>query len=503
MNGHAPILSVFLNFIKKIYQYPLISLILLAVLSNIYLILDYQVVNRSSLSMLWSLAHPDATGVSLADVTLAKMISALAWLTGLSHVTAAYLLMLFCHTGIALLLLLIARFLGFSTVSQWALIFLLLSHPNYNDFRSYIIIEPVFWLLWLLAIYTLLRLHKTQTILSISLWLGIFLCATRISVAGWFWLLLFPFGALFWRPWRRKSVAYALLGYAGIVTVLLFSPIYYGDSAIRWLQESILSNPEPLFNALRLSNNNWVQEGDTLMSGVFVISGASSLILVRTLISLGVAGIFLAIYAMLKRQYRIIHYDYWRIIIYAMIFDFFIAVVLLILSADNVSVLSFSLTFLLLLFAALGLSYIFKKMHSGRYSRLSILVIIWCMVAYFAAGFIIFGPQQEHLKRGGLAFLQKHPDKPVYSNDSHFLFYADKNPGVTLLPQSAQALASYQSLYYAYSKNRRVELPAFWQNLTPQVRFANRHGDELLVFYLKKSGFEGEQNYRANKNLLQ
>lgn len=471
------------QWITKIYTHPLISMLVLAVLTNLYLIADYEVVNRSALKMLWSLAHPD--GVSENSI-LSQGIAAVHWLTGLDYVSSAHLLMIVAYTGIAVLLLLIADLLNFSLLSQWALIFLLLSHPNFNDFRSYIIVEPLFWLLWLLAIYNLLCFHKQQTILSVFLWLGIFLLATRLSVAGWFWLLLFPFGALFWKPWRRKSVSYALLGYAVTVGILLFLPIYHGVSPIHWLQESILANPQPLFETLRLNNNNWVKDGDTLMSAVFVFSGAASLILVRVMVGLGIACLFLLGYAVVKKQYQVIHYDYLRIIVYAIIFDFFIAVVLLILSADQSTVLSFSMTFLLLLFAALGLSYVFKKMSSGRYSRLTVLVIVWCMVAYFASGFIIFGPRQEHLKRAGLSFIKDNPKAIIYSNNEQFLFYADKNPKVSLSVSTAESLADNEQFYYAYAKNRHADLSDFWQSKEPISRYANSHGDELLIYEINE-----------------
>ncbi len=472
------------NWLLIIYRHPLAAMLMLAILSNIYLIVDYGVVNRSALSTLWSVAHDNSNSLSVS--VFAQLIAGVHWLTGLSYVNSAYLLMIVSYTGIAVLLLLIADWLGFSLLTQWSLIFLLLSHPNFCDFRSYIIVEPLFWLLWILAIYLLLRLYRTHTILSIVLWLILFLCATRLSVAAWFWLLLFPFGALFWKPWRRKSVAYALLGYAMIVGILLFLPIYQGTSPINWLQETIIANPQPLFDALRLKDNNWIKEGDILMSTVFVFSGAGSLILIRTMIGLSILCLMLAIYAVVKKQYQVINYDYLRIIIYAIIFDFIIAVTLLVLSADRSSVLSFSISLLLLLFASQGLSYVFKKISTGRYSRLSVLVIVWGLVAYFASGFIIFGPRQSHLKEAGLTFAKAYPDVVVYSENSEFLFYADKNPDIILSNDDAENLSEIADFYYAYSKNHRSDLSPFWQSQKVVSRFVNNRDDELIIFHFNR-----------------
>ncbi len=332
----------------------------------------------------------------------------------------------------------------------------------------------------------LLRLYKTHTILAIICWLVLFLCATRFSVAAWFWLLLFPFGALFWKPWRRKSVAYALLGYAVIVGVLLFLPIYHGTTPIAWLQETIIANPQPLFDALRLKDNNWVKEDDILMSTIFVFSGAGSLILIRTMIGLSILCLILAVYAVLKKQYRIINYDYLRIIIYAIIFDFMIAVTLLVLSADRSSVLSFSISLLLLLFAAQGLSYVFQKMAMGRYSRLSFLVIVWCIVAYFASGFIIFGPRKNHFKEAGEYFAKNYAEQVLYGADNLFLFYAQHNPNVQLNRNDAKNLSEIADFYYGYSKNHHNKLPEFWQSQKVVARFHNDRNDELIIFHLGK-----------------
>ncbi|MGY0399389.1 MAG: hypothetical protein ACWIPH_05535 [Ostreibacterium sp.] len=467
-----------------VYRRPIIAMIVLALLSNLYLIADSGVVNRSSILLLWKLANLPTTDVSGFGI-LGQMVFWCAHLLGISVITAGHLLMVFCFMGISLLLLLIARYLEFSLMSQWALIFLVLSNVSFNDFRGYIIIEPIFWLLWLLAIYLLLVLHKKWTIVSIGLWLCLFLLATRFSVVAWFWLLLFPFGALFWRPWRRKSVAYALIGYAIIVSLLLILPVYQGISPIQWFRETILTHPETLLNALSLSNNNWLPEGDYMMSGVFIFSGATSLVAVRTLISLGVIPLLLVIYSVMRQQYKVVNPDYFRILIYVLGFDIFISVIMLILAADRASILSFSSCFLLLLFATLGLSYIFKKIQQQQYSRLTVLIIVWSMVAYFASGFIIFGPQKTHIKVAAQAFAtEPHGSDPVYSNDGYFLFYQNKKPSSLLSVSMAERLSKSQSFYYGYSKNRNRDLPVFWQEQTPIATFANRHGDQLLIYHL-------------------
>ncbi|PIE42031.1 MAG: hypothetical protein CSA47_02340, partial [Gammaproteobacteria bacterium] len=355
------------------YRYPLAGGVLLSMLSSVYLIHDFAVVNRSALADLWRLQQPD----SVADSVFDSLLLALSRWFAVDVVGAGHLLMIIVHALLLVLLLLIAKQLCLAKISRWALIFLLLAHPSYNDFRAYILPEPLFWCVWLFAIWVLLKYYRSHTIAAIISWFVVFLLATQLTVAAWFWLLLFPFGALFWKPWRRKTVAYALLGYAVIVSILLFLPVYQGISPLDWVIETVVNNPNSLAEVLGLNQSNWVKEENSLMAGVFVFSGATSLVVIRVLIAFGLVCGGLVLYAVLRRQYTIIDQERLRILIYVAAFDLFISVLLFVLDKGG-SLVSFSLSLLLFLPAALGLSYIFKKMATQRYSRLSTLVIVWC-----------------------------------------------------------------------------------------------------------------------------
>lgn len=485
MKAYQEKLTVWLGIL---FRYPLPLGMILSILTSIYLIYDVAVVNYGSLDMLWNIQQFQKNidhSVLLTPGT--EPIAFISNLLGGRVVFSAYLVMVVTHALITGILILMARRLGFSLLTQWAFILLLLSHPNYNDFRVYIIIEPLFWLLWLAAIYCLLRWHRDRSVLAITLWLTLLLIGTYLSVVGWFWLLLFPFGALFWKPWRRKSVAYALLGYALIVGVLLFLPLYQGEAPIQWFMESVINNPNELAQVLSL-DNNWVKEDDHLLSGVFIFSGASSLIIIRLLIMLSIVSLFLLIYAILKKQYQIINHNLLRIIVYAIVFDLFISIVLMILAKDGESVMSFSTVFLCLFFSALGLSYVFKKMQAGHYSRLTVLVIVWCLVAYIANGFIIFGPKKDYIKTAAQTFIAQYPTATVYSNDALFAFYTGNSPDDIIESDYTPLLKSKDNTYYAYAQSRKKSLPKRWQAQTPLAIFANQRGDRLLIFTLDGTG---------------
>lgn len=477
------------------YRQPLLMGVILSLLSSYYLIVDFAVVNQSSLSLLWALHQS-----SNEPTFFGQLIKQTGSLFNISFIDAGHVLMVLSHALLMGLLLSIAKQLYFAKTSRWALILLMLSNPSYNDFRTYIIVEPLFWCCWLLAIYVLLLYYRQHTLFAIAVWFCSFLFATQFVVAAWFWLLLFPFGALFWKPWRRKSVAYALLGYAVIVIVLLFLPVYQGDTPLRWLITTIVENPDNLSEVFGLNQSNWIQEENLLMVGVFVFSGATSLVIIRTLIAFGLACVGLAVYAVLRKQYTIVDGDRLRILLYVVVFDLFISVVLFVIDKNHVSLASFSVSLLLFLLAALGLSYLFKKMLNGRYSRLTVLVIVWCLVAYIASGFIIFGPRKGYLREAGTVAL-RYNDLPLYSGDELFLFYARQDPERTTTWENIQVAVGDYAFYYAYGKNRNRKLPDSLQLYTPIERFANRRGDSLLIYRFTPTGIAThDSNGNNNSN---
>lgn len=469
------------SFSTFIYAHPVIFGTLLSLLSSLYLINDYVVVNRSALLPLWHLAQGDKQ--TYLGVT-GQIIAALSQWLDISLVDAGHVLMMLLHALITAVLMLIAGVLNFALPSRWALLFLLLAHPNYNDYRTYIIAEPLFWLLWLSALLVLLIYHRRHSVFAIVAWLVIFLLATTLTAAAWFWLLLFPFGALAWKPWRRKSVAYALIAYAVLVGTLLFLPLYQGDSPLLWFIDTMWDNPGRLASLVDIRDSNWVKEENRLMAVIFVVSGAGSLVVIRTLIALGMVCSGLTVYAVMRKLYRIIDKEQLRIVQYAIIFDVLITVTLFIIDAEQQSILAFSSSLLLLFFAALGLSYIWKKAYNGSYSSVSVLVIIWCLVAYVATGYIIFGPRKAHIKIAAEVFVSEHPTAQLYSNDNFFLFYSHHNPDNTISPYIAEQLNHRQTFFYAYEKNRNRPLPKFLASKTPLYEYHNRHGDALLIYEL-------------------
>ncbi len=461
---------------KACYRRPLFTGVVLSLLTSLYLIADYAVINRSVLPLLWQLQHGDETSL------FGQLILGVSNLLGVELITAGHWLMVICHAAITALLLLIAKQLFFSKLSRWALIFLLLANPSYDDFRTYIMVEPLFWCCWLLAVYALLTLYKRHTVMAIAIWFTVFLLATELTLVAWFWLLIFPFGALFWRPWRRRSVAYALLGYAVIVGILLLLPVgENGITPLQWWINTLVNRPSSLSDILGLNQSSWVKEENSAMASVFVFSGAISLVVVRTLISLGIVCTGLAVYAVIRRQHKIVDEEHLRILFYLIGFDLFISVVVFVINKDSGSLVPFSICFLLILLAALGLSYVFKKMATARYSRLTVLVIVWCLVAYFASGMIIFGPRRGYVKEAG-QYAKTLKELPLYADNALFLYYAGADSGKTTEWKAIQPQLGQQAFYFAYSKHRHKLLNNGLEHYQPLATFGNPRGDKLLIY---------------------
>ncbi len=481
------------KLLNKIYERPIISAFFISLITGIYLFYDIGVINASSLEFFWNIESLNGfySEIYSDHGFFALCIALLSKVTGFSLETSGQVIMLFSHGFIAVFLLLIAKDLKFSNLSCWVLIFLLLAHSSYNNFRSYIISEPIYWLLWLSAIYVLIKYYKKNLPLVLAVWVFNLLIATQVNIVAWFWLLLFPIGLLFWPKWQRKSVVYALLIYLVLVTIALFIPIYDGISAYETFVDSFWENSSSFAEMLNLKSSDWVQD-DEFMSTIFIFSGAFSLVLVRSVVAFGLIGTFLAIYAFVKKQTNIIMTSKFQFLLYLLIFDILSTVILFIFSINKNSTVYFTSTFILLLFACLGLSYILKKIQFNKYTKLTSLVIVWILVGYFASGLISFGPNKSYQKKAGV-YLKSNKEKQtkLISNSRYVLFYSQNNPEnqvdvEQIKKRIIRANLIKEKLVLAFRLNRKRTIPVFLENKKIALEFQNKRGDKVLIYYFDR-----------------
>ncbi|MPV85157.1 hypothetical protein [Ostreibacterium oceani] len=477
------------TLLPMIYRHPIAVGMLLSVISGVYLIADYGIINRAALLPMWQLQQMELTQPAQSPYEVFGILGVVGhWLhdgLGLSLTASVYGLLLVVHAGIIGLILLITQRLQLALLTQWILLFLVLCHPNYNDFRTYLMNEPIYWLIWLVGVYVLLRFYRERPVFTGIIWIVLFLLAGQLSLAAWFWLLLFPFGAFLIKDWRSKSVFIALVCYAAVMILLMLFPLYHGESPLHFFIE-IAGQTNRLSDWLRLNNAAWLDESDRLIPAIFVFSGATSIVLIHMMMSLGLVCGLLAFYAWRKKQYQVVHSAYLSLLIYVFIFDILVAILLWVFAAEYSGLYFFASVFLIFILAALGLSYVFKKLLTHRYPRHFSLVIIWCLVAYFASGYIIFGPTKTHIKAAGSYAKATLTDYPIYANDETFLYYAGRHPEHTASPTFVTELQQIRTFYYAYNKNRKRALPEILANKEPIYQTANSHNDILYLYLFSK-----------------
>lgn len=163
---------------------------------------------------------------------LSVFIATLHQLTGLSLATCGHLLTSLAYAGILVLFIHITRVLGGSSRVQWWAALVLLILPTLNDYRGYIIRDPLFWLLLLVSLEQLVRYQQNQRLCHAGGWVLSIALATLFRLEALVFALLAP---LFWAcfsagPWRARLTQslplYAglgVLGALGFGFLLIFS----------------------------------------------------------------------------------------------------------------------------------------------------------------------------------------------------------------------------------------------------------------------------------------
>lgn len=476
-----PTTQTFARLFTQSSKYILLVGAVLSIVTGLYLLFEYQVINRNAINLLWRINNELPATDSQSPI-LYYSIQFISSITNLSAITVAHFIMLSAHAGIIVFSLKIVKTLNFSITSQWAVIFLLISHPAYNDFRTYIIAEPIYWLCWLAAIYAILTYHRTHLIYVIFVWLGLFFIASYISILAWLWIFVFPFGLLFWSSWRKKSVIYALIAYVIIATILFYIPFHDERSGFQIFFDIFHDINQFFKQTLANFASDWLDADDPWFAGVYLFSGGLSLILLRLVMSFGIVCGLLLLYCYNTRLYTVMSRSQRQFLLYVVIFDILSLSFISILEFNFVSSIYFSTAFILLLFAALGLATIFRKIYFAKYPKHYVLIFVWFMVAYFASSYLSFGPNKAYLKSAGLDY---ENSSKVYSNNGLFLFYADKNPNELTNPEFINFIGEKTPFYYAFDQGRDEQsVPTNLVETAIVAEYMNEHQDKIIIYYI-------------------
>lgn len=468
------LLSAF--FLKFIYPYPRVFAVLLTFVIGIISIYSYGVLNYDAVLAMYA----KRANVAVAPIAVSPALVAIIP----KSVVAAYTLMLILHAMCVYALLSIGKQFGLGQLSLWALIFLLSSHLLLNDYRQYIFMAPLYWLLCLLALW-LLSASRLLWQAKVVLALGCLYLAAGINIVAWAWVLLLP--PLFWSFRNREteltpSFLWFCVGYYVVVLALFLLPHILGQLSGYHALTSLIENRQRNIDDVgQMLSSAWLRDEDSVMSFLFLGAGSFTVVLLRTLFSLGFVSVFLLIYAVSKRQFAFLPDKTVRLLLTLIGIDIALTAMYLFIRPDYASSAFFIQVLLLLLLAAPGLAYVFRKLQQGRYDAHWQLMIAWIIVGYVISGIVPFGPSNTYLREAGEA----HRHHTFLSNHAKVLFYGDKSP----LKDSASFLHMHtipDNQWVLYQLGRDKALPAALQTRQPVEVYANRHDDKVLVFAPKR-----------------
>lgn len=468
-------------FQKFIYPYPRLLVVVLMFVIGIISIYGYGVLNYDAVLAMYA----KRTNTEISPTAVSPALVAIIP----TSVTAAYVLMLTLHALCGYVLLSIGKQFGLGQISLWALVFLLSSHLLLNDYRQYIFIAPLYWLLCLLALWAMsaprLPWHARLGLAMVCMYF-----AAGINVIAWAWvLLLLP---LFWVFRTRDteltlSFAWFCAGSYLVVVVLFFLPHVLGQfSGYRTLMSLIENRQSNIDDVGQMLSSAWLRDEDSVMSFLFLSAGSFTVVLLRTLFSLGFVSLFLLIYAGLKRQFAFLPDKTLRVLLTVIAIDIALTAMYLFIRPDYASSAFFIQVLLLLLLAAPGLAYVFRKLQQGRYDAHWQLMIGWIIVGYVMSGTVSFGPSNTYLREAGEAYRQHE----FVSNHAKIMFYGDKNPldtSFSLSDTDNQTHAAYDDQWVLYQLGRDKTLPKALQTRQPVEIYVNRHDDKVLVFAPKRT----------------
>lgn len=182
---------------------------------------------------------------------LSMFIAGIHKLTGLSHLTIAYLYTAGFMAGLCALLVSIARY--FDEKSIWWAVLLALSIPAFNSFRYDIIREMGFWFFLVLSLWLYVTAATFGWLRSALIQVSIF-AAILFRLEALFMLAVFPLHALLFSRgyWRQRLLTVARLTSVTILGILVVAVLVLSTDLLsqpRIVKSIDLINPVRLFSA--------------------------------------------------------------------------------------------------------------------------------------------------------------------------------------------------------------------------------------------------------------
>lgn len=401
----------------------------------------------------------------------------------------------------------------------------ILTHPQLNYFRTFIIRDIGFWAMMYWGLYALIRYNQCslmgydcRSLSWVFIWYLTSILAALFRVEGILLFLLGPAILLILNPLshaerlKRFSLFYgvSLLFIISLLALSFFSPTLF---LLRLKVIALFTTwGNLLFTQLFSDWKNQVSHLSQVLPvffhkdyyPVFFLSGLLAYFFIRFIVMLAPLHTLLFFYGFFHRKNSVFPggaSQSWKIIIYW----FFLTLIIPFIFLLKANFVSGRYLFPACLIALIVVPFAFAgfyKQYLARwftqYPRVSWILSTLLIVVFLLQGLVSFGYSHAYIKEAG-SWIESHSaaDATLYTNSAQLPFYADREGKIwnedILQASIPQIIAANEWRHYDYLavvvRGRKPEKhQTLLQSLSlkPVATFSNRRGDTLYLFYNPK-----------------
>lgn len=425
----------------------------------------------------------------------------IAWMHELTHLnllSSAYVINTFFISIAVVAYLLILNECGVTRTVFWCGLVIILLFTELNKHRIFIIRDPVYWALMLLACWQLLCYLRDPAwwrawSVSVLLMIG-----TLFRIEGAILCVFVPFFLLLqntvsWpkRMWQVMQVG-SLIWLAVLGMVLwLFLGHHQAASQLGRLNQVVSEFHDGIVMSVTRFTQTAQQLQQTILAnsigesaGVFLFAGLIGFLVNNIVSTVGIFYLVLVLYAWMHLSLPL-EADRKKVLAAIIALNFLIPIIFL--SQDYFLASRYLMpgVFLVLLWAPLTLNHWFSI--GSRWWRY-LVVIILAVMSYFVV--MPAGVSKAYLRNGGDWLAQHAGAAPIYSNSPEVLFYTNHwrearavfNP----MPLKTRDFHGYDWLAIRVDHNANTTFKQMVAQLPykPVKVFANKRSDKVMIYYV-------------------
>lgn len=484
-----------------------VSAVFLSILLSLWSGLTTPVINRDGICYLESASAMGMTGIQQAIHLCAQakwpfysfLVYSVTALTSLTGLAAANVLDgLFSIITVVTFIYLVRLLGGSPRTMGYAAAVILLAH-SFNSVREFIIRDHGFWAFYLISVAALIHFFRKRLFRYAILWWGSMVLATLFRIEGAVFLLGLPCLAFFVK--ERRLLA---------LSQLYFFTVTIGCLFIAWLLHKhyeltrLIELKLQLVNGLSLIKQQFLTEKAALAhyvlnqyashdAGVLLVLFTFTWYVQNVVANLSIVYAGLIIYAWRQKIVRLDRPAFGVLLAYIILN----VVITLAFLGEHLFLSKrylIALSLILMLWVPFALEYLFERVVISRWVKVGLSGLI---LIYALGGIVHVEPSKGYIIEAGKWIENNIPaNANVYSNDEQLMYYSHhygnslfiksrEYANINVLAQEKWKQYDYLAIRLAkQDMNRGFVIREI--TATPIQVFANRHGDQVLIYPVKK-----------------